>query len=103
MARLLPEYPDVNVEIITDYGLTDIVAERYDAGVRLGEQVDKDMIAVPIGPDLRMAVVGSAFVLSWAAAAADAAGTHRPPLHQSASAHPWRLLRLGIQEGRSRA
>src|SRR5829696_3167399 len=42
MARLLPEYPDVNVEIITDYGLTDIVAERYDAGVRLGEQVDKD-------------------------------------------------------------
>ena len=53
MAKLLPEYPDVNVEIITDYGLTDIVAERYDAGVRLGEQVDKDMIAVPIGPDLR--------------------------------------------------
>ena len=46
MAKLLPEYPDVNVEIITDYGLTDIVAERYDAGVRLGEQVDKDMIAV---------------------------------------------------------
>ena len=52
MARLLPEYPDVNVEIISDYALTDIVAERYDAGVRLGEQVDKDMIAVPIGPDL---------------------------------------------------
>ena len=40
MAKLLPQYPDVNVEIITDYGLTDIVAERYDAGVRLGEQVD---------------------------------------------------------------
>ena len=53
------KYPDVNVEIITDYGLTDIVAERYDAGVRLGEQVDKDMIAVPIGPDLRMAVVAA--------------------------------------------
>ena len=59
MAKLLPQYPDVNVEIITDYGLTDIVAERYDAGVRLGEQVDKDMIAVPIGPDLRMAVVAA--------------------------------------------
>src|SRR5215204_283311 len=59
MARLLPEYPDVNVEIITDYGLTDIVAERYDAGVRLGEQVDKDMIAVSIGPELRMAVVAA--------------------------------------------
>lgn len=46
MARLLPQYPDVNVEIISDYGLTDIVAERYDAGVRLGEQVDKDMLAL---------------------------------------------------------
>jgi DNA-binding transcriptional LysR family regulator len=45
--------------VVTDYGLTDIVAERYDAGVRLGEQVAKDMIAVRIGPDLRMAVVGS--------------------------------------------
>src|SRR3954462_9494526 len=59
MAKLLPEYPDVNVEIISDYGLTDIVAERYDAGVRLGEQVDKDMISVSIGPDLRMAVVAA--------------------------------------------
>jgi DNA-binding transcriptional LysR family regulator len=47
------------VEITTDYGLTDIVAERYDAGVRLGEQVAKDMIAVRIGPDFRMAVVGA--------------------------------------------
>ena len=59
LAKLLAEYPDLNVEIITDYGLTDIVAERYDAGVRLGEQVDKDMIAAPIGPDLRMAVVAA--------------------------------------------
>ena len=59
MARLLPEYPDVNVEIISDYTLTDIVAGRYDAGVRLGEQVDKDMIAVPIGPDLVRSVVAA--------------------------------------------
>jgi len=59
LAKLLPEYPDINVEIIVDYGLTDIVAERYDAGVRLGEQVAKDMIAVRIGPDMRMAVVGA--------------------------------------------
>jgi DNA-binding transcriptional LysR family regulator len=59
LARLLPDYPDINVEIIVDYGLTDIVAERYDAGVRLGEQVAKDMIAVRIGADMRMAVVGS--------------------------------------------
>jgi DNA-binding transcriptional LysR family regulator len=57
--KLLPDYPDIKVEIVIDYGLTDIVAERYDAGVRLGEQVAKDMIAVRIGPDMRMAVVGA--------------------------------------------
>jgi DNA-binding transcriptional LysR family regulator len=59
LAKLLREYPDIRVEIVIDYGLTDIVAERYDAGVRLGEQVAKDMIAVRIGPDMRMAVVGA--------------------------------------------
>jgi len=59
LAAFLPDYPDIKVEITVDYGLTDIVAGRYDLGVRLGEQVDKDMIAVRIGPDLRMAVVGS--------------------------------------------
>src|SRR5271166_3320445 len=51
LAKLLPRYPAIKVELIIDYGLTDIVAERYDAGVRLGEQVAKDMIAVRIGPD----------------------------------------------------
>jgi DNA-binding transcriptional LysR family regulator len=56
---MLTAYPDIQVELIVDYGLTDIVAERYDAGVRLGEQVAKDMIAVRIGPDMRMAVVGA--------------------------------------------
>lgn len=59
LAKLLPDNPDIQIEVIVDYGLTDIVAEGYDAGVRLGEQVDKDMIAVRIGPDIRMAVVGS--------------------------------------------
>jgi DNA-binding transcriptional LysR family regulator len=59
LAKVLPQYPDIKVEIIVDYGLTDIVAEGYDAGVRLGEQVAKDMIAVRIGPDIRMAVVGA--------------------------------------------
>ncbi len=59
LTGLLPRYPDIQVELVIDYGLTDIVAERYDAGVRLGEQVAKDMIAVRIGPDMRMAVVGS--------------------------------------------
>lgn len=59
LARFLPAYPDIKVEIVVDYGLTDIVAQRCDAGVRNGEQVAKDMIAVRIGPDMRMAVVGS--------------------------------------------
>ena len=59
LQRLLPEYPDLKVEIIIDYGLTDIVAEQVDAGVRPGGTVAKDMIAVPIGPAMRMAVVGS--------------------------------------------
>lgn len=56
---VLRDYPDIRVEIITDYTLTDIVAERFDAGVRFGDIVAKDMIAVPIGPDARMLAVGS--------------------------------------------
>jgi DNA-binding transcriptional LysR family regulator len=64
LEKLLPHYPDIKVEIVIDYGLTDIVAERYDAGVRLGEQVAKDMISVPIGPDIRMAVVGAPIYFS---------------------------------------
>ena len=59
LAQLLPAYPDIKVEIVIDYGLTDIVAGRFDAGVRSGEQVANDMIAVRVGPDMRMAVVGA--------------------------------------------
>jgi DNA-binding transcriptional LysR family regulator len=59
LKRFLPEHPYLKVEIIVDYGLTDIVAEGFDAGVRMGEQVAKDMIAVRIGPQMRMAVVAS--------------------------------------------
>lgn len=59
LAPLLLEYPDVNVEFDVNYGFRDIVADRFDAGVRLGDYIDKDMIAVPIGPRLRMAVVAS--------------------------------------------
>ncbi|MDH0669485.1 LysR family transcriptional regulator [Enterobacter hormaechei] len=56
----MAQYPDINVEVTVDDGLTDIVDGRFDAGVRLGEQVAKDMIAIRIAPDMRMAVVGSA-------------------------------------------
>lgn len=59
LGKLLPAHPDLNIEVIVDYGLTDIVAEGFDAGIRMGEQVARDMIAVRVGPDLRMAVVGS--------------------------------------------
>ena len=59
LSKVLPDYPDIKVEVSIDYGLTDIAAERFDAGVRLGDQVAKDMIAVRIAPDLRMAVVAS--------------------------------------------
>ncbi len=56
---LMKSYPDIKVEVILDYDLVDIVSERFDAGVRLGKDVDKDMIAVRISPDSKMAIVGS--------------------------------------------
>jgi DNA-binding transcriptional LysR family regulator len=59
LPKFIEDYPDINVEINVDYGMTDIVAQRYHAGVRLGDQVEKDMVAVRIGPDLRIAVVGA--------------------------------------------
>lgn len=67
LPRLLPlmqRYPDVNIEFDVNYGLRDIVADRFDAGVRLGESIDKDMVALPIGPKLRMAAVASAAYFS---------------------------------------
>ncbi|MBT2339281.1 MULTISPECIES: LysR family transcriptional regulator [Pseudomonas] len=59
LSKLLPEYPDLTLELHIDYGLTDIIAERFDAGVRVGDQVAKDMIAMRISSDFRMSVVGS--------------------------------------------
>jgi len=59
LTPLLREYPDINIEFDVNYGFRDIVADRFDAGVRLGDTIDKDMIAVPIGPPLRMAIAAS--------------------------------------------
>lgn len=59
LERFLVTYPEINVELVTDYGRTDIVRERFDAGVRRGKLVSKDMIALRIGPDIPMAVVGA--------------------------------------------
>jgi DNA-binding transcriptional LysR family regulator len=59
LAKLLPDYPDIKIEIVIDYGLSDIVSQRYDIGVRLGDQVAKDMIAVRMSSDMRFLIVGS--------------------------------------------
>jgi DNA-binding transcriptional LysR family regulator len=90
VAKLLPRYPDIKVELVVDYGLTDIVAERYDAGVRLGEQVARDMIAVRIGPEMRMAVVG---------APAYFAARGKPKLPQDLTEHNCINLRLPTYGG----
>lgn len=59
LRNLLRDYPEINVELVIDSSLTDIVSERFDAGVRLGEALAKDMVAVRIGPDIRMAIIGA--------------------------------------------
>lgn len=90
LAPLLRDYPDIRVEIDSDNRLKDIVAERFDAGVRLGDQVAKDMIAVRISPELKMAVVGTPGYLA----------NHPAPEHpQDLSAHPCINLRLNTQGG----
>ncbi len=90
LARFLPQYPDIKVEIDVEHGLTDIVAERYDAGVRLGEQVAKDMVAVRLAPDMRMAVVGAPSYF---------AGRPRPRTPQDLPAHTYINLRLATLGG----
>jgi len=90
LEKLLPDYPDIKVEIVIDYGLTDIVAERYDAGVRSGEMVAKDMIATRIGPDMRSAVV---------AAASYFAKRPKPKTPQDLTAHTCINLRLPTHGG----
>jgi DNA-binding transcriptional LysR family regulator len=90
LAMLLRHYRDIKAELVVDYGLTDIVAERYDAGVRLGEQVARDMIAVRIGPDFRMAVVGAPSYF---------ARRPRPKKPQDLTAHDCINLRLPTYGG----
>jgi len=100
MKRLLPDNPDITVEITIDYGLADVVMDRFDAGVRLGGDIAKDMIAMRIGRDIPMAIVGSP----------DYFRRHPPPaspaqlvdhravnlrLPTSGTLHRWRLMRGG--------
>ena len=94
-AKFLPKYPDIKVEIIIDYGLTDIVTQRYDAGVRSGEQVAKDMIAMRIGPDMRMAVVGAPSYFKTRPEPKKPQGPDRSRLYHITSA-AWRIVCLGV-------
>ena len=103
LTPFLRKYPEIKVEIVIDYGLTDIVAERFDAGVRSGEQVAKDMIAVRIGPDARMAVVGAP---SYLKARSEPKNPHDLIGHICINLrldHPGRVLRLGVRERRTPA
>ena len=64
LKSVLAEYPDIKIEMNVDYALADIVAQKFDIGVRWGDQVAKDMVAVRVGPDMRMGIVGSAAYLN---------------------------------------
>jgi DNA-binding transcriptional LysR family regulator len=90
LSRVLAAWPDLKVEISINYGLIDIVAERFDAGVRLGDQVAKDMIAVRISPDMKRAVVGSPAYL---------AGRPLPRTPQDLTRHNCINLRLATHGG----
>ncbi|MDO7841676.1 LysR family transcriptional regulator [Sphingomonas immobilis] len=100
LVPLLREYPDIHVELSIDMGFTDIVANRFDAGVRLGEALAKDMIAVPIGPEVRMVVVGSPdyFARHPAPRSPQDLGTHRcinQRLASSGGFYAWELEKDG--------
>jgi DNA-binding transcriptional LysR family regulator len=97
LTRLLPDYPDIKVELAVEPALTDIVAERFDAGVRLGEQVARDMVAVRVGPDLSMAVVGAPAYFA-VGAAEDASRSGQPRVRQPSSGERRRPLCLGVRE-----
>ncbi|CAI0690885.1 D-malate degradation protein R [Serratia quinivorans] len=100
MRTLLSTHPEIKVEIIIDYGLTDVVSERFDAGVRLGGEMDKDMIAVRIAPDMPMAIVGAPSYLAKRGVPTSVAQLidHQAInlfLPTSGTANRWRLIRGG--------
>jgi DNA-binding transcriptional LysR family regulator len=90
LRRVLPDYPDIRVELSVDYGLANIVEERYDIGVRYGDQVAKDMIAVRISPDIRMTMVASPAYLD---------GRKPPKTPQDLLDHDCVTLRLATAKG----
>ena len=102
LPAFLRDYPDVTVELIVDNGFTNIVERQFDAGVRLGEAIARDMVAVRIGPDVPYAVVGSPEYFARPCRADKPAGPDRPQLRQLAASNVRRDLCLGVREGRPR-
>ena len=100
---VLSDYPDIKVELSLDSGFRNIVEDGFDAGVRLGESVEKDMIAVRIGPDWRLVAVASPGYLASHRRSAASDGSGRAQLHQHAPGHRGRLVCLGVREGRAGA
>jgi len=90
LRKLLPKYPDIKVEVAIENGFTDIVAERFDAGVRLGGTLAKEMIAMPIGPDMRMVTVATPTYLD---------GKPLPRKPQDLTEHACVNLRLSTRGG----
>jgi DNA-binding transcriptional LysR family regulator len=95
LAQLLPQYPDLHLEISSDYRMVDIAAERYDIGVRFGDQVDKDMIAVRLTADVRMMIVASPGEFG--------AGSAETQLHHAAPVRQRRHLCMGTAQGWARS
>lgn len=100
LAKVLPAYPDIKVEIFIQHSFADIAAERFDAGVRLGESLEKDMIAVRIAPDDRLIAVGSPSYFERHAPPETPRGPDSALLHQPSSGDARRSLCMGVREGR---
>jgi DNA-binding transcriptional LysR family regulator len=105
LSKVLRKYPEIKVEITTDYGLSDIVADHYDIGVRHGDQVAKDMIAVRIAPEMRMAIVGSpAYLESGPLPKTPQDLTTHNCINLRLPTHDSRLLlRMGAEKGNPRS
>jgi DNA-binding transcriptional LysR family regulator len=103
LANVMAQYPDIKIEISVDYGLSDIVSERFDIGVRWGDQVAKDMIAVRVASDIRLAIVGSPTYPASRGVPREAARSPAAQLHYFATAYARQPVRVGASEGKARA
>ena len=99
LARLAADYPQIKIEVNVHNMLADLVAGRFDAGIRLGEHVERDMVAARIAPDMRMAVVGTPAYFERPPAARNSAGSDKTRMHRHTAANPRRPVALGVRQG----